>query len=453
MHRQTAEREVETESEEPLAKHTSSSERRDAANAAEPQLLDITRIDDTDLLETITNRVEANQQQKLEKERAAQLAAQSELLNHPYRSSLTITASSTEELQTLQDSLEVDEQTVRELQADAGLKRLYPSRREEFINNVLQERIEKWAAERLDSERIQSEAKAQLGAVFDQDGGDVTLTWIQRDNGSFSKRSDAESPDMTVTIQDATTDISETVLPERMVDVVVLEDSVDVSVTSPVADQSLTLDRGAYTIHARWIRTLAQEAGLIETETREATCTSRDKDALDITVGETESDSAASVTELKSGSNGYSKRNTKGWTNYLDFDPDREMVLICVGQASFYGNSLRGKQERTWLVGRENEQVWTHQVYNTNHTIEAALEFMCPAEVQRFADEGRNVIRQGDVFFVEMLRSSNFDAISDTRHDVTRINDETVHITHPEHDDLDLTGPWKAILNNDASQS
>lgn len=52
-----------------------------------------------------------------------------------------------------------------------------------------------------------------------------------------------------------------------------------------------------------------------------------------------------------------------------------------------------------------------------------------------------------------MIRASKFDAIEDTRHDVERIDAETVAISHPEHDDLELTGAWKAVLNNDGSQT
>lgn len=424
-----------------------------ASDPTDLQVLDITRVPDTELLDSIVSQLEAQQRRRIEEEQATEIAAQSDFLTHTNGSTVRIDASSTEELRTLQDAVAIAEETLREKQAEKGLQRLHPSRRKDFIRQVLQDRIEARATDRLDSEHIHSKAETQLAALFDHDGGEVTLTWTQQNNGSFRTTDDTDATVMTATIDGATTDLSDTALQSSAIDVTVVADNADVAVTSPIADQSFTLDRGAYKIRARSIRDLAQEAGLIEPETRDATCTTSDKDALDITVEDTDTDSAATVTELKSGNNGYSNRNTKAWTEYLDFDPDREMALIRVGQSSFYKGSFRGRQERTWLVGREDGQVWTHRVYNKHDTIEAALDFIIPAEVQRLDDQGRTVERQGDVYFVEMHRTSNFDALEGTRHNVERSDDDTVTITHPEHDNLELTGPWKAVPNNDGSQS
>lgn len=315
---------------------------------------------------------------------------------------------------------------------------------------VLEDRLETRAEIRIDEEKLRETAEKELTQLFEQQGGVVTLTWKQRDNGSFSQSvRDDEAPDMVATIQYATTEFSE--LPKRTADVVVLDDKADVTVESPFGIQSFTLDQGAFKIQARSIRSLAQEAGLIVTETREATCTSRDKEAIDIDIDEDEN--KARVIELQSGTGGYSRRNTKAWTEYRDFDPKREMVLITVGKKSFYGQSLRGARERTWLVGRDEGQVWSHRVYNSHHTIDEALAFIKPAEVKQFKKEGRQVIRQGDVYFVQMIQQSNFEALEGTRHNVVQESDETVAITHPEHENLELTGEWKAIPNNDGSKS
>lgn len=425
---------------------TPATECDDSSDPTDLQVLDITRVTDTELLDLIASRLESQHRRRIEEELATEITAQSDLLTHKYGSTVSIDASSTEELRTLQEAVAIEEETLREMQAEAGLQRLHPSRREDFISQVLQDRIKAQAAERLDNEHIHSEAENQLAALFDHKGSEVTLTWTQQKNGSFRTTDDTEATAMTATIDGATTDLSDTALRASAIDVAVVADNAEVAVTSPIANQSFTLDRGAYKIRARSIRALAQDAGLIETDTRDATCTASDKDALDITVEDTETDGVTCVIELKSGNNGYSNRNTKGWTEYLDFDPDREIVLIRVGQTSFYRGSLRGKQERTWLVGREDEQVWTHQVYNTHDTIEAALDFMKPAEVQWLADKGRTVIRQGDVFFVEMIRTSNFDALEGTRHNVEQSDDDTVTITHPEHDNLELTGTLAVIV-------
>lgn len=51
-----------------------------------------------------------------------------------------------------------------------------------------------------------------------------------------------------------------------------------------------------------------------------------------------------------------------------------------------------------------------------------------------------------------MIRHSNFEGLEDMRYDVVQKSDETVVITHLEHDALELIGEWKAVLNNDGSQ-
>lgn len=417
---------------------------------AEPRLLELEKSEVNELRETVRQTLETRQLRSQKREIGEEIAAQSDRLS--YRHGMTVDASSTAELQDVQAEVGIGEQTIRELQAEAGVQRLYPSRRKDFIVQVLEERIETRAKARIDAEQLRETAENEITQLFGQQGGVVTLTWKQRDDGSFSSSvRDDEAPDVVATIQHATTEFSETELPGRTADVVVLDDGADVTVESPFGTQSFTLDRGAFKIRARSIRSLAREAGLIVTEMRAAACTSRDKEALDIGVDEDEN--RARVIELESGTGGYSRRYTKAWTEYRDFDPDREMVLITTGKKTFFGRSLRGVRERTWLIGRDEGQVWTHRVYNTHHTIDEALAFMKPAEVKRFEAEGRQVTRQGDVYFVQMIQQSNFEALEGTRHDVVQGSDETVVITHPGHEDLELTGEWKAILNNDGSQS
>jgi hypothetical protein len=420
------------------------------SDLSRPRFLQFEKSEVDELRNKVRQTLEKHQLQGLKQEIGEEIAAPSNMLS--YRRGITVDASSTAELQDVQADIGITERTIRELQAEAGLQRLYSSRRKEFIVKVLGERIERRARARIDAEQLRDQAENKITQLFEQRGEVVTLTWKQRDNGSFSTHlREHETPDMVATIHHATTDLSESVLPKRTADVVVLEDGAVVTVKSPFGTQSFTVDRGAFKIQARSIRGLAQDAGLIVTETRDATCTPRDKEALDIAVDEDEN--AARTIELQSGTGGYSRRNTKAWTEYRDFDPVREMVLITTGKKTFYRRSLRGMQERTWLIGRDEGQVWTHQVYNTHHTIDEALAFVKPAEVKQFEAEGRQVTRQGDVYFVKMIQHSNFEALEDTRHDAVPKSDEAVVITHPEHEDIELTGEWKAILNNDGSQS
>lgn len=410
---------------------------------------------ESELIDAAREHLERTFKRSVRSDYAKKIADEAEQVSNRYGARISINADETDELKALQDTLDIAEDHIREMQDDADLQRLHPSRRAEFVKEILEARMDERADEQLEAEadEIQLQAREQVEALFDQNAETVEISFRQSDTGSFTPRSvdrqDSDRPDATVTIENATTDMD--VVDARLsADVVVLEDSAEVTVESSAGEQTTTLDRGAHSISLRSLPELAEEAGLIEREKRDAACQSSDKRALDVVIEGGESDKAH-VIELQTGDGGYSRRQTEGWTEYRDFDAEREMLLVTVGQASYYKNRIRGKGERTWLIGRDENQIWAQQVQNPHETVEEALEFMIPAEVQRHEDDGREVIRQGDVFFSEMVRSSNFDALDGTRHEVEE-QDESVVIRHPEHDDLELDGRWKAHTNIDGSR-
>lgn len=426
----------------------------------DPRFLAIDETEVDKLREIVAQKIEDHRSRNAWKEIGEELTTQSEYIGSEYIRSesigseyqykIIIEASTIEELQELQAELGIDEKAIRARQADAGIGRLYSSRRKEYVKQVLVEQIESRAAARIDEDRIRCEANEMIAEFFNRTGGTVAFGWTQSPYGSFSTcQSNKEEPDLVATFQHATAELSELPLPGHTADVVVLEDGARVDVESSFGSRSFSLERGAYKIRPRSVRALAQDAGLIDVEKRPGSCIVRDNGTLDIDVIEAEN--TARVVEPQSGSGGYSKWYTGSWTKYRDFDPEREMVLITTGEKSYDGNSLGRRQERTWLVGRDEGQVWSHQVYNTHDTIDEALAFMKPAEVKRFEAKGRQVVRQGDVYFIEMCRHSNFDALDGTRHTVVQRSDERVVVEHPEHADLELLGEWKAILNNDGS--
>lgn len=426
-----------------------------APKQGEINLLTTGRKEESELLDQVRERLESNAKTAARRGHAETVAEQADSLSTQF-DKIRINEETTEGLKALQDTLDIDEDRIRALQEEAGLSRLHPSRRAEFIGEVLDARIDEYAADQLDAkaDEIEAEANAKVDALFGQDPETVSIGFVQRESGGFVTHStyheeDGVDPDAVVSVENATTDMS-MVGGYLRADVVVLEDDSTVTVDSPAGEQTLVFDRGAWSISHRPLGDLAEEAGLIEREQRKATCTSSDKEALDIEVGRGETETAH-VIELKSGNGGYSRRNTKGWTEYRDFDAERNLVLVTVGQASGYKGRFRGKSERTWLVGRDDGQHWAQQVQNPHETIEDALDFMVPAEVKRLESEGREVIRQGDVFFVEMIRSSNFDALDGTRHEIEEHGDKTL-VTHPEHTGVELSGEWKAILNIDGSR-
>ncbi len=77
----------------------------------------------------------------------------------------------------------------------------------------------------------------------------------------------------------------------------------------------------------------------------------------------------------------------------------------------------------------------------SKETIQEAIDYLTPAEVHKAATAGRKVKRQGDFFFIQMKKSSNFSALEGSRHEF-----KNGKVKHPEHKILNLgAGAWKAI--------
>ena len=74
-------------------------------------------------------------------------------------------------------------------------------------------------------------------------------------------------------------------------------------------------------------------------------------------------------------------------------------------------------------------------------SVQEAVDFLTPAEVRNAEESGRLIKRQGDFFFVEMKKKSNFSALEGTRHKITDNK-----VKHPEHKMLNLGAcAWKAV--------
>ena len=106
---------------------------------SDPRLLEMEKSETTEVQETVRKALQKRQLRSQKQEIGEEIAAQSDWLS--YRHRITVDASSTAELQDLQADVGIDEQTIRALQAKAELQRLHPSRRKEFITQVLNERV------------------------------------------------------------------------------------------------------------------------------------------------------------------------------------------------------------------------------------------------------------------------------------------------------------------------
>jgi len=137
---------------------------------------------------------------------------------------------------------------------------------------------------------------------------------------------------------------------------------------------------------------------------------------------------------------------------WLDrMDATDEHLLVVAGFKAYWLGTIWGSQARQFLLGKEDGQAWYHQVPLTVDGVEEALDYMKPAKVKKAEENGLDVDRQGDIFFIERARTSNMSELEDTEHEAERVDDKWV-IKHPEHAPIILEGEWEAVQNNTASR-
>lgn len=94
----------------------------------------------------------------------------------------------------------------------------------------------------------------------------------------------------------------------------------------------------------------------------------------------------------------------------------------------------------SYLCGADRQQCWAVRVPRTIMTVKGAEEWLKPAQVKQADRRGLRVVRQGDIYFVEMLRGPslgvqhNFTALTWTNHVVCQHWTGTVVVVHPQHE-------------------
>ena len=131
-------------------------------------------------------------------------------------------------------------------------------------------------------------------------------------------------------------------------------------------------------------------------------------------------------------------------------DRDRAWGLVLVGCDGWREYSRRYGSRRAslrYLYGRDDNGAWALRVPATADTVAAALAAIVPAEVRRAAAEGRGVLRQGDVYAVELRRRGvNDAALAGTRHRYDAAARRLVHDDEgARHGDLVVPVDWRGI--------
>lgn len=119
------------------------------------------------------------------------------------------------------------------------------------------------------------------------------------------------------------------------------------------------------------------------------------------------------------------------------------------------------KVQVAYLCGRDDGQDWAVRVPYTKTTIKDALEWLTPTAVKKAMAQGKEVRRQGDMYFIPLsLPHNDLGALARTNHNVqvlpkdpyyatdTKLSPITaLKISHPQHPTIILDGKkaWRAV--------
>lgn len=112
-------------------------------------------------------------------------------------------------------------------------------------------------------------------------------------------------------------------------------------------------------------------------------------------------------------------------------------LLGCSGWRHYSNRFGQRFAEIAYLCGKDDNGLWAVRVPGATVTVDEALDYTIPAEVKKARMAGKRVLRQGDVFAIQMKRDSNHDLPRGHRFDVsTRIlthegGHEALHVPFP----------------------
>ena len=155
--------------------------------------------------------------------------------------------------------------------------------------------------------------------------------------------------------------------------------------------------------------------------------------------------------------NGNYNDKYEGDMRYIaDYWPKKCMALIRVDSWINYTKRYKTYVKMAGLVMKDMDDGRFRflRVGPNVKSIEEALDYIKPAAVRRAEEEGKNIKRQGDIYFIPQ-RNWNLNVLRRTNHKViykdkewdfvTPLNGEKVIISHATHGNLILETPHKAL--------
>ncbi|NMC34938.1 MAG: hypothetical protein GYA36_21160 [Veillonellaceae bacterium] len=104
-----------------------------------------------------------------------------------------------------------------------------------------------------------------------------------------------------------------------------------------------------------------------------------------------------------------------------------------------------------YVAGVEDCQVWAVRVPRRMTTVAEALAYITPAAVRNAQDQGRTVLRQGDVWLIQQ-RTDNLGALPRS-HQLENLPDGSRVLRHGQHGCISLPAGtcWKVVINHGVS--
>jgi len=139
-----------------------------------------------------------------------------------------------------------------------------------------------------------------------------------------------------------------------------------------------------------------------------------------------------------------------------EYSGEERMALVKVNSWINYTRSYGTYVRMTGLVlfDKDSKQYRFLRVGPNVNSIISALEYIKPAEVRKAEAVGKEIKRQGDIYFIPQ-RTWNLNSLSGTNHNIiyngekwdgkTKLNGNPVTISHPTHGNLVLDIPHKAV--------
>lgn len=144
---------------------------------------------------------------------------------------------------------------------------------------------------------------------------------------------------------------------------------------------------------------------------------------------------------------GFENKNAVKSRDILDRQTKPSLWILGVNYYAKYSSRASWWISASYLAGHSDKQDWAVRIPSTITTVQEALYWLTPRPVRQALEKGKEVYRQGDIYFVPVkLPENDFGVLRGTRHSVEEGEAGILKILHPQHPSviLDARITWRA---------